>query len=80
MPHSRQDNIDSNLGSSFLTDDTGIEELFGTAARFYFPLFRHLIPRVFQVDYKFENPASFERKLRDGVSCRNSTTGALCLV
>ena len=67
MPHSRQDNIDANLGSSFLTDDAGIEGLFGTAARFYVPLFRQLIPRVFQVDYKFEDPVSFERKLRDGV-------------
>lgn len=67
MPQSRQDDNDPNLARSFLTDDAGIEELFGSAARFYVPPFRQIIPRLFRIDYEFEDSASFEHKLREGV-------------
>ena len=67
MTQSRQQSADPSPAGSFLADDMGIQKLFGPAARFYVPLFRQLIPCVFQVDYEFEDPASFARKLREGV-------------
>ena len=67
MTQSRQQSADPSPAGPFLADDMGIQELFGPAARFYVPLFRQLIPRVFRVDYEFEDPASFARKLREGV-------------
>ena len=67
MPQSRQDNDDPTSARSFLADGAGINELFGSAARFYVPLFRELLPRVFQVDYQFEDPVCFARKLRNGI-------------
>lgn len=52
--------------NAFLTDSDGIEALFGHSARFYVPLLRQIMPRVFRVQYDFEDTPTYERKLRDG--------------
>lgn len=49
----------------FLVDPVGIESLFGRSARFYVPLLREIMPRVFRVQYDFEDTPTYERKLRD---------------
>ena len=49
-----------------LTDPDGIEALFGPSAQFYVPLLREIMPRVFRVQYDFEDTPTYERKLRDG--------------
>ena len=59
--------IAPRLGTDFLGDAARIEVIFGPAARFYVPLVRQIIPRVFQVDYDFEDTSAFNEKLRNGV-------------
>ena len=51
----------------FLTDPAGIEALFGRAARFYVPLLREIIPRVFRVEYDFEDADTYGDNIRRGV-------------
>ena len=62
---------------AFLTDPDGIEVLFGPSARFYVPLLREIMPRVFQVQYDFEDSPTYERKLRDGTYTRADGTVSL---
>ena len=46
---------------AFLTDPDGIEALFGPSARFYVPLLREIVPRVFRVLYDFEDTSTSSR-------------------
>ena len=67
MTRSPVSDLPPNRGDdAFLTDPDGIKVLFGRSARFYVPLLRQIMPRVFQVPYDFEDTPTYERKLRDG--------------
>ena len=57
----------STRGSDFLADLRGIEALFGHAARFYVPLLRQIIPRVFGAEYDFKDKQTHEQKLGNRV-------------
>lgn len=50
----------------FLVDAAGLEELFGPTARAYVPIIHSIIPRVFGVEYEFEENCIFEKKIQNG--------------
>ncbi|MDD9996693.1 MAG: hypothetical protein OXQ89_03005 [Rhodospirillaceae bacterium] len=59
--------IESGPGADFLGDTVGIEDVFGPTSIFYVPLVRQVIPRVFDVDYDFEDTRVFNEKAQNGV-------------
>lgn len=68
MPRDRKHQVASGLETTFLADHAGVEELFGPTARFYVPLVRQIIPRVFSVEYDFEETRAFKEKVRNQAS------------
>lgn len=67
MTSTEQDKCVSGRETEFLGDTTSLEAQFGPGTRFYVPLIRQIIPRVFRVEYEFEDTQAFEEKARNGV-------------
>lgn len=62
----KQSRMVEQESNSFLVDTAGLKEIFGQTVSTYVPIIHSIIPKVFSVEYEFEENCIFERKIRSG--------------